>query len=547
MTLPGGQKRENCFTYGTLRHLTDTDSLLSAMSNGTESWSYEYDNVGNITKITSGTKVITYQYDELNQLIRENNGVLGTTVLYTYDAGGNMTSRKTYAYTEGAVSTVQTQDLFTYRTEGWKDQLLSWNGKSYTYDAGGNPTVLRGMALTWGEGRRLKRIAATAGEVTFAYDSDGKRVKKTSGNTETKYYYNGSTLSGLVRTTTGNTGTTKTTVQFVYDAEGKPFLLRLNGKTDYFYLYNGLGDVTGLVDSSNQVVVRYQYNSWGKVTSTQDTSGVSLATLNPFCYRKYVYDPETGLYCLGSRYYDPEVGRFVNADDTDVIFAKPQELGSKNLYAYCDNNPVAREDYAGEFPIPCIVGAVVGAAVSGFSYVLTSGGEIDGVELAKSCLVGAVSGALAPLEPVRSIKKGYLAVASVINGINTAINTDGDIPTRIVCGIIEGGATMASGYICNKWTGDVELTTKTSQVIANAGVGYVVGHVAEIAAVGTSAVAKPITKAIVKNVDSVISNVRTPKQSNTRVITTVSGRKKVINKVKKPTRRNTKFQRVCVA
>ena len=547
MTLPGGQKRENCFTYGTLRHLTDTDSLLSAMSNGTESWSYEYDNVGNITKITSGTKVITYQYDELNQLIRENNGVLGITVLYAYDAGGNMTSRKTYAYTEGAVSTVQTQDLFTYRTDGWKDQLLSWNGKSYAYDAGGNPTVLRGMALTWGEGRRLKRIAATAGEVTFAYDSDGKRVKKTSGNTETKYYYNGSTLSGLVRTTTGSTGTTKTTVQFVYDAEGKPFLLRLNGKTDYFYLYNGLGDVTGLVDSSNQVVVRYQYNSWGKVTSTQDTSGVSLATLNPFCYRKYVYDPETGLYCLGSRYYDPEVGRFVNADDTDVIFAKPQELGSKNLYAYCDNNPVAREDYAGEFPIPCIVGAVVGAAVSGFSYVLTSGGEIDGVELAKSCLVGAVSGALAPLEPVRSIKKGYLAVASVINGINTAINTDGDIPTRIVCGIIEGGATMASGYICNKWTGDVELTTKTSQVIANAGVGYVVGHVAEIAAVGTSAVAKPITKAIVKNVDSVISNVRTPKQSNTRVITTVSGRKKVINKVKKPTRRNTKFQRVCVA
>ena len=278
VTLPGGRKRENCFTYGTLRHLTDTDSLQ-----------------------------------------------------------------------EGAVSTVQTQDLFTYHTDGWKDQLLSWNGKSYAYDAGGNPTVLRGMALTWGEGRRLKRIAATAGEVTFAYDSDGKRVKKTSGNTETKYYYNGSTLSGLVRTTTGNTGTTKTTVQFVYDAEGKPFLLRLNGKTDYFYLYNGLGDVVGLVDSSNKVVVRYQYNSWGKVTSSEDTSGVSLATLNPFCYRKYVYDPETGLYCLGSRYYDPEVGRFVNADDTDVIFAKPQELYHKNLYVYCYNNPVVRRDIQGYF------------------------------------------------------------------------------------------------------------------------------------------------------------------------------------------------------
>ena len=229
-----------------------------------------------------------------------------------------------------------------------------------------------------------------------------------------------------------------------------------------------------------------------------------------------------------------------------MIFAKPQELGSKNLYAYCDNNPVAREDYAGEFPIPCIVGAVVGAAVSGFSYVLTSGGEIDGVELAKSCLVGAISGALAPLEPVRSIKKGYLAVASVINGINTAINTDGDIPTRIVCGIIEGGATMASGYICNKWTGDVELTTKAYQVIANAAVGYTVGQTAELAAIGFSAAAKSGANAS-KETNSATPNARTTKQSNTRVITTVSGRKKVINKVKKPTRRNTKFQRVCMA
>ena len=497
MTLPGGQKRENCFTYGTLRHLTDTDSLLSAMSNGTESWSYEYDNVGNITKITSGTKVITYQYDELNQLIRENNGVLGITVLYAYDAGGNMTSRKTYAYTEGAVSTVQTQDLFTYRTDGWKDQLLSWNGKSYAYDAGGNPTVLRGMALTWGEGRRLKRIAATSGEVTFAYDSDGKRVRK----------------------------------------------------TDYFYLYNGLGDITGLIDSSNKVVVRYQYNSWGKVTSSEDTSGVSLATLNPFRYRKYVFDQETGLYCLGSRYYDPEVGRFVNADDTDVIFAKPQELGSKNLYAYCDNNPVAREDYAGEFPIPCIVGAVVGAAVSGFSYVITSGGEIDGVELAKSCLVGAISGALAPLDPMSPIKKikPIVACAAVINGINTAINTEGDIGTRLICGAFEAGATYISGVTANNWTGGkVVLETVSAKIIGNAAVGYTVGQTAELAAIGASAAVKSGVNAL-KKTNSATSNARTTKRSNTRVITTVSGRKKVIHKVKKPTRRNTKFQRVCMA
>ena len=343
-----------------------------------------------------------------------------------------------------------------------------------------------------------------------------------------------------MKTTTGSTGTTKTTVQFVYDAQGKPFMLRLNGKTDYFYLYNSLGDVVGLIDSSNKVVVRYQYNSCGKVTSSEDTSGVSLATLNPFCYRKYVYDPETGLYCLGSRYYDPEVGRFVNADDPGTIFAKPQELYNKNLYAYCDNNPIIREDVQGYFPIPCIVGAVVGAAVSGFSYVLTSGGEIDGVELAKSCLIGAVSGALAPLDPMKWAIKPLVACAAVIN-------TEGDIGTRFLCGAFEAGATYISGVTANNWTGGkVVLETVSAKIIGNAAVGYTVGQTAELAAIGASAAVKSGVNAL-KKTNSATSNARTTKRSNTRVITTVSGRKKVINKVKKPTRRNTKFQRVCMA
>ena len=257
--------------------------------------------------------------------------------------------------------------------------------------------MLRGMALTWGEGRRLKRIAATAGEVTFAYDSDGKRVRKTSGGIETKYYYSGNTLSGLVRKAAKDAGTTGTgtTVQFVYDTQGKPFMLRMNGKTDYFYLYNGLGDITGLVDSSNQVVVRYQYNSWGKVTSTQDTSGVSLATLNPFCYRKYVYDPETGLYCLGSRYYDPEVGRFVNADDFETLTYQMDSVQGKNLYQYCFNNPVIYEDVVGKWPklssVFAAVAAVAAVVTVGAICVATAGAAIAVGSVLSSAAMGVTS------------------------------------------------------------------------------------------------------------------------------------------------------------
>ena len=172
----------------------------------------------------------------------------------------------------------------------------------------------------------------------------------------------------------------------------------------------------------------------------------------------------------------------------------------------------------------------MGAVVSGFSYVLTSGGEIDGVELAKSCLIGAVSGALAPLGG------NFFKAAAIINGVNTAINTEGDIVTRFI-----------SGVTANNWTGGkVVLETVSAKIIGNAAVGYMVGQTAELAAVGLSAAVKSGANTS-KKTNSATSNARTTKRSNTRVITTVSGRKKVIHKVKKPTRRNTKFQRVCMA
>ena len=452
VTLSGGQKRENRFIYGTIDHLTDTDGLLSSMSNGADSWEYTYDAAGNITKIVCGEKSITYKYDELNQLIRENNGVLGTTVLYTYDAGGNMTSRKTYAYTEGTPQTLQKNETLSYRTDGWKDQLVSWNGYRYVYDAGGNPILLRGVPLTWGEGRRLKRVSLSWGTVDFAYDSDGKRVRKTGGGNITTYYYNGNVLSGLVRRIVGSTGA-GTTVQFVYDTQGKPFMLRLNGKTDYFYLYNGLGDITGLVDSINQVVVRYQYNSWGKVTSTQDTSGVSLATLNPFCYRKYVYDPETGLYCLGSRYYDPEVGRFVNADDFETLTYQMDSVQGKNLYQYCFNNPINMQDEDGGWPkwvteVAIGIGAIIIGAAAVAATAATGGIAATFVVAATAGVkTAAISGAIgAVVGASTSVVGNRISTGSWKNSTQIALKgaVDGFASGFMTGGIMAGASQVVS-------------------------------------------------------------------------------------------------------
>ena len=90
-------------------------------------------------------------------------------------------------------------------------------------------------------------------------------------------------------------------------------------------------------------MVQYWYDAWDnhKVVSangTTITSSTHIGNVNPFRYRGYYYDTETGLYFLQTRYYDPEVGRFLNRDS--VSYAAPEKIDGLNLYAYCLNNPM---------------------------------------------------------------------------------------------------------------------------------------------------------------------------------------------------------------
>ena len=66
--------------------------------------------------------------------------------------------------------------------------------------------------------------------------------------------------------------------------------------------------------------------------------------MNPFRYRGYYYDTETGLYYLQSRYYDPEIGRFINADG---LVSTGQGVLGNNMFAYCENNWVNFSDPSG--------------------------------------------------------------------------------------------------------------------------------------------------------------------------------------------------------
>ena len=87
------------------------------------------------------------------------------------------------------------------------------------------------------------------------------------------------------------------------------------------------------------------YDAWGAPTAKTGTLAATLGTLNPFRYRGYVYDEETGLYYLQSRYYNPVWKRFVNAD---IELGRVGCLLSTNRFTYCINNPSGHYDDDGQ-------------------------------------------------------------------------------------------------------------------------------------------------------------------------------------------------------
>ncbi len=333
-------------TTGTVRGIDYT--YVSGGLTTYDRW-YEYDGVGNITSENVWTSDTTkplrekYTYDAKNQLARHDSVTQNCTITYSYDAGGNITEKKTYAYTTGDLTgkTATKTVNYTYGNSAWKDELTAYNGERIEYDEIGNPTLYRGWGMTW-QGRQLQTAEKGGTALNYTYDSEGIRTSKTVGSTTTKYLLNGTQI--LAQTTNG------ITTSFFYDQQGNRVAMADSGNHFYYYIYNLQGDVIALADASTgKLVATYTYDAWGKCTVT-NASGHTIGTDNPFRYRGYYYDTESELYYLNSRYYDAETGRFINADGqlNDGV------LGC-NLFAYCENNPVNMIDSAGNMATAILV------------------------------------------------------------------------------------------------------------------------------------------------------------------------------------------------
>jgi RHS repeat-associated protein len=333
------------YTYDRITQI-QTNGKQAVSTSGYENASYEYYPDGKLKKITypvlnDGSSLTTeYVYNALGRLTSMANKK-GSTVLsqytYTYDANGNITS----------VYDGKTTRSYVYDKLNRLIEIVPQNGNStvYSYDLMGNRLTESSdrssinhvsTSYTYKLDNKLESVTKGSTTVTMSYNADGMRAKETTASGTSYYIYN---LSG--RLVAEGQSTSVVNANYVWGPD-RVLVRKEAGGGEYYYLYNGHGDVIQIVDRNGNIVNNYSYDEWGNITASSETVS------NPFKYAGAIYDQETGLYYLNARYYDPSIGRFINEDPVEGQVDNPLSL---NLYTYCINNPLIYVDPTGNKPI----------------------------------------------------------------------------------------------------------------------------------------------------------------------------------------------------
>ena len=475
------------YASGLVKTLTVRDGKKADSQPALSVYTLEYDAEGNAVKVTHGkphaiaslgtSTEASYEYDKLNRLTRENNQRLGKTWTYGYDAGGNITSKKEYAYATTELDNaipIETQE-YVYRASGWKDQLVSFGGEEITYDASGNPTGYRGATLSYEGGRRLKsyKKATDANAYEFTFDEDNLRLtkkhKEASGYDKTwTYWHTDGKLWGeriTEKVQVGNFGILfwqdkVTEISYAHLSTGLAgFTVKEQVGTaaastkSYLFRKNALGDVDAIYDTDMSLVGEYIYDAWGNCTiETTGTDNYAIMQLNPFRYRGYYWDKELNLYYLQTRYYDPETGRFINADNVALaVELGLNELNGLNLYSYCFNNPVNEFDKDGLWSWKKFWKGL-GLIALGIAAVLVSVATLGaGTPLAISIVAGVTiaAGTLTTVNGISTVIEAGTNYNFVRDGVFQGNEKAYNIYENVTRGIAAVGSAICGGFLAS--------------------------------------------------------------------------------------------------
>ena len=244
-----------------------------------------------------------------------------------------------------------------------------------------------------------------------------------------------------------------------------------SGTKEYLYIRNIQGDITSIIDTEGNIICTYAYDGYGNhivldENGKEDTSLTSIGHLNPFRYRGYYFDEESGLYYLNSRYYDPETGRFISPDILTILDETKGQINGLNLYMYCYDNPVNYSDRSGYSPEwwQWVLSGLSLAA--GIACCFIPGGQVFGVGLIVGGASGLISNTMDAIGLDGKIASLISSGLSIVAGIGLCFTPFAGIGAGLIG---QGIGGIAGGYISEALGGSFEL---------GAAIGGIVGSIA---------------------------------------------------------------------
>jgi RHS repeat-associated protein len=331
----------NVFERELSRDIYLRDSVVSVTNRhgGTvRGWSYSYDALQRPVSRNDNE----FNYNERGEIVFSRRDAEDAENTYLYDGIGNLNSYEIVGVGTNSFSVNNRNQYLTIcENSAFSASLRETNLK---YDSNGNLTKFGDWSYVYDSGSRLVSVSSNNMVVaTFAYDTQGRRVKKVAADETHRYFYDGQLLVYEHITRPDNT---VSEIDYIWGNDisgtrdgacgiGGLLYLKRNGVV-YIPFFDAYGNVLGYTDAHGNVEAEYTYDPFGNIV------GKSGAKSDDFAFRfstKY-YDIELDLYYYTYRYYNPQLMRWLTEDPI-------AEDGGLNLYGFCGNNPVSRYDKDG--------------------------------------------------------------------------------------------------------------------------------------------------------------------------------------------------------
>ena len=307
--------------------LPNIESIAYAFGNDSgRKWTYAYgyDEKGNLASIAKniGNQTVqsatAYTYDEANR-------ISGETIIIDK----KMTVNRSYYYQEnGKGRLIRIAD----KLDGNNSKEFYYDGRGridyyrhgavnckYTYDNYGN-VVKKATGSTlyscaWERGNLLKQVTKGSTTANYEYNHRCVRFRKTVNGVSTEYYQDGAKILGESRSDGKE-------LRYFYDHDG---LIGFKyGNSNYGYVKDGQDNIVAIVNNNGSLVAQYEYDSFGKTTVKDSSGNVNtnvgfIGNINPFRWKSFYYDVETGFYYANGRYYEVERGGYIDAIEADIV------------------------------------------------------------------------------------------------------------------------------------------------------------------------------------------------------------------------------------